>query len=154
VTLFMRFGDCVPVLLYDPVHKVVGIAHAGWLGTVKKTVSETLKTMNARYGSQPRDILAAIGPSIAAHHYQVGPEVVSQVKQTFEENNSFLIKEKDGQTIFDLWAANQLLLEQAGVTQIENAGLCTACHPEDWYSHRAEAGLTGRFGVLIALKDG
>jgi len=154
VTLFMRFGDCVPVLLYDPIHKVVGIAHAGWQGTVKKTVSATVKTMNTRYGSQPRDILAAIGPSIAAHHYQVGPEVVSQVEQTFREEYSSLIREENRQTTLDLWAANRLVLEQAGVTQIEIAGLCTACHQEDWYSHRAEAGLTGRFGVLIALNQG
>jgi len=154
ITMFMRFGDCVPVLLFDPVQKVVGIAHAGWQGTVKKTVLTTVRTMNSRYGSQARDILAAIGPSIAAHHYQVGPEVVSQVEQVFGEYSPLLMKKKDGQTTLDLWAANRLVLEQAGVTQIETAGLCTACHLEDWYSHRAEAGLTGRFGVLIALNQG
>jgi YfiH family protein len=155
VTLFMRFGDCVPVLLYDPIRKVVGIAHAGWQGTVKKTVSATVSTMTTTYGSQPGDILAAIGPSIAAHHYQVGPEVVNQVELAFKADATrLLMKETDGQTTLDLWAANRLVLEQAGVTQIEIAGICTACHTQDWYSHRAEAGLTGRFGVLIALFQG
>ena len=154
ITLFMRFGDCVPVLLFDPIRKVVGIAHAGWEGTVKKIVSATVNTMTTSYNSQPGDILAAIGPSIAAHHYQVGPEVVSQIEQTFKEDASYLLmKDPDGQVTLDLWAANRLVLEQAGVTQIEIAGLCTACHLEDWYSHRAEAGLTGRFGVLIALSQ-
>lgn len=154
ITLFMRFGDCVPVLLYDPIHKVVGISHAGWQGTVKKTVAATVRTMDSRYGSQPREILAAIGPSIAAHHYQVGLDVAEQVRRAFPDASSLLLNEKDKEITLDLWAANRLILEQAGVTQIEIAGLCTACHLEDWYSHRAEAGLTGRFGVLIALNQG
>jgi hypothetical protein len=153
ITLFMRFGDCVPVLLYDPIHKVVGIAHAGWQGTVKKTVSATVSAMIGNYESQPHEILAAIGPSIAAHHYQVGKEVIDQVKQAFKNDFSILLDEKEGETTLDLWAANRLILEQAGVTQIEIAGICTACHLEDWYSHRAEAGLTGRFGVLIAINQ-
>jgi hypothetical protein len=58
----------------------------------------------------------------------------------------------NGQVRFDLWAANRLLLERAGVRQVEVAGICTACHLEDWYSHRGERGQTGRFGALIALK--
>jgi YfiH family protein len=155
VTLFMRFGDCVPILLHDPVKNIVGIAHAGWQGTVKKTVVVTVEAMQACYGSLPGDILASIGPSIAAHHYQVGSEVIDQINIAFNEySESILKKDGAGATSLDLWEANRLLLEQAGVRQVEIAGMCTACHPEDWYSHRRDAGLTGRFGVLIALNKG
>lgn len=152
VTLFMRFADCVPVLLYDPAQKVVGLAHAGWLGTVRQTVRAALEAMQARYRSKPQDIRAAIGPSIGPHHYQVGPDVVEQVRAVFGEDAGALLPARDGTVRFDLWSANRLILERAGVRQVEVAGICTACHPEDWYSHRGEHGKTGRFGAIIALK--
>ncbi|MBU4224233.1 MAG: peptidoglycan editing factor PgeF [Chloroflexi bacterium] len=152
VSLFMRFADCVPILLYDPLRKVIGLAHAGWMGTVRGVVRAALEAMQARFGTQPADLQAAIGPSIGQDHYAVGPDVVTQVRQAFGEDASGLLATIDGGIHFDLWAANRLLLEQAGVRQVEVAGLCTACHLDDWYSHRAEKGRTGRFGALIALK--
>ena len=151
VTIMMRFADCVPIFLHDPVHKVVGIAHAGWVGTVKGTARFAVEAMQARFGSKPEDILAGIGPSIGPDHYEVGPEVVDQVKRSFHADASSLLSGDPGRIKFDLWAANRLLLERAGVVQVEVAGLCTACHTEDWYSHRAEKGRTGRFGAIIAL---
>jgi len=151
VTLMMRFADCVPILLYDPARKVIGIAHAGWLGTVRGAVRVAVEAMQARFGSQPGDIHAGIGPSIGPDHYEVGPDVVAQVSQAFEAEASGLLIERGSSVYFDLWAANRLLLEKAGVKQIELAGLCTACFTEDWFSHRAEHGRTGRFGALIAL---
>lgn len=153
VTLFMRFGDCVPILLFDPFREVIGVAHAGWLGTVNGIVTETIMTMEAVYHSNPKDILAAIGPSIAAHHYEVGPEVVEQVEAAFGHDAKYLL-EYTGEAIhLDLWKANHVLLERSGVRNIENPAICTACNLKDWYSHRGESGKTGRFGVLIALKD-
>jgi YfiH family protein len=153
VTLFMRFADCVPVLLYDPVRSVVGLVHAGWKGTVLGTVSAAIEAMQNRYGTNPGDILAAIGPSIGAHHYPVGPEVVAQVENRFVDRHHTLLIAQNGQVNLDLWAANRLLLERSGVQRIEEARICTACNLEHWYSHRAESGNTGRFGALIALKE-
>jgi purine-nucleoside/S-methyl-5'-thioadenosine phosphorylase / adenosine deaminase len=152
VTLYMRFADCVPILLHDPQKKVVGIAHAGWLGTVRGTTRAAVRAMLQRYGSKPEDIQAAIGPSIGPDHYEVGPDVVVQVQKAFGLDAERLIERHGGKTHLDLWAANRLQLEQAGVQQIEVAGICTACHLDDWYSHRAEQGRTGRFGALIALQ--
>jgi YfiH family protein len=153
VTLFMRFGDCVPILLHDPVKKVVGIAHAGWIGTVNGIVTETVRTMQAAYRSNPRDILAAIGPSIAVHHYEIGPEVVDEVEAAFgAEADEFLVHENES-AYFNLWRANQFQLENIGVDKIETSGICTACNLQDWFSHRGEHGETGRFGVLIALDN-
>ncbi len=152
VSLFMRFADCVPIMLYDPLRKVIGLVHAGWMGTVRGVLRAALEAMQARFGTQPADLQAAIGPSIGPDHYVVGPEVVTQVWQAFGEDAAGLLATIDGVIHFDLWVANRLLLEQAGVKHIEVAGLCTACHVDNWYSHRAERGRTGRFGALIALK--
>ena len=153
VTLYMRFADCVPILLYDRNKGVVGIAHAGWMGTVRGTSSAAVRAMIGHYGSQPGDIMAAIGPSIGADHYEVGPEVISQVEQAFGTDAKRLIELRGGRTYLDLWAANRFQLEKSGVEQIEVASLCTACHLDDWFSHRAEKGRTGRFGALIALQS-
>jgi polyphenol oxidase len=153
ITLLMRFADCVPIFLHDPVRKVVGIAHAGWIGTVRGTVRLAVESMQAHFGSYPGDIIAGIGPSIGPDHYKVGPDVVAQVKQAFGQDANRLLATHTEAIHFNLWAANQLTLEKAGVRQIELAGLCTACHTEDWYSHRAERGRTGRFGAIIALNS-
>jgi hypothetical protein len=155
VTLFMRFADCTPILLFDPRHPAVGIVHAGWLGTVRKAASAAVDAMIAAYGSDPAQILAAIGPSIGPDHYEVGPEVVEQATHAFGADASLLFHQNSGpRPHFDLWAANRLALRQAGLQEqnIETAGICTACNPQDWYSHREQKGKTGRFGALIALR--
>ncbi len=152
VRLFMRFADCVPVLLYDPARRVVGLVHAGWMGTVKKIARAAVETMRARYRSDPGDILAAIGPSIGPDHYTIGPDVEAQVRSAFGLAAKDLLRKPESEVKFDLWAANWMILEEAGVRQVEGSGLCTACHVEDWFSHRAEHGKTGRFGVMIGLK--
>ncbi len=156
VNLFMRFADCVPILLYEPVRRIVGIVHAGWLGTVNRVVKSAIQAMQDQYGVKPNNIMAAIGPSIGAHHYEIGTEVIEKVAQTFGGDSSGLLGIYQGDSKgsgiqFDLWEANRLILEQAGVREIEISGICTACHLEDWYSHRGETGQTGRFGVVIGL---
>jgi YfiH family protein len=153
ITLMMRFADCVPVLLHDPIQKVIGIVHAGWLGTVRGVCRNAVETMKANFGSKPGEILAAIGPSIGPDHYAIGQDVVLQVRQAFGQRAPSLLRKHAGAIHFDLWKANRLTLEQAGIRQIELAGICTACHTEDWYSHRAEQGRTGRFGAIIALNS-
>jgi polyphenol oxidase len=155
VTLFMRFADCTPILLYDPVHPAVGIAHAGWMGTVRRTASAAVSAMQSAFGSNPADLLAAIGPSIGPDHYEVGVEVVEKAQHAFGAEADALFHHNGGpRPHFDLWAANRLDLQQAGLQpgNIETAGICTACNPLDWYSHREQKGKTGRFGALIALR--
>jgi hypothetical protein len=152
VTLVMRFADCVPILLYAPRRQVVGLVHAGWKGTVDKVVQAAVRAMAEKYNVQAGEILAGIGPSIGADHYEIGPEVIARVRQAFDVQAGDLLPRVNGSVHFDLWAANRLLLEGSGVEQIETAGLCTACHVEDWFSHRGEKGKTGRFGALIRLR--
>jgi purine-nucleoside/S-methyl-5'-thioadenosine phosphorylase / adenosine deaminase len=151
VTLLMRFADCVPILLYDPTRHVAGLVHSGWPGTVKQVARVAVEAMHKVYGSEPRSLLAAIGPSIGAHHYEIGPNVEEQVRLAFKNDAAALLPSANGGVQFDLWAANRLILESCGIRQIEVAGLCTACHREDWFSHRGDKGRTGRFGVLLGL---
>lgn len=153
VTLFMRFGDCVPILLHDPVRGVIALAHAGWQGTVRKVPAEAVRQMQQVYHSNPADIIAGIGPSVGPHHYQVGQDVVTEVQQSFGADSAGLLLGENGSVHFDLWQANKLLLEQAGVRHIQVAGVCTVCNLEDWFSHRGDKGKTGRFGALFALEN-
>ena len=151
VSLFMRFADCVPLLFHDPTKHVIGISHAGWMGTVKGVAEVSVKAMQERYGSKPEDIVAGIGPSISVDHYEVGEEVAVQFREKYGEDSEKVLQTRDGRIYLDLWTANALQLQKMGVEQIQISGLCTACHLDDWYSHRAEKGKTGRFGALLAM---
>ncbi len=151
VALFMSFADCVPILLYDPVQHAAGIAHAGWKGTVSGMAQSIVNEMVRNFGCRPTDMLAAIGPSISAERYPVGEEITSAVQRAFPDQDD-LLPSYNGAAHFDLWAANMSTLRQCGVKAIELSGLCTAAHTDQFYSHRGEAGTTGRFGALIALR--
>lgn len=152
VTLFMRFADCVPILVHDPRKGVIGLAHAGWMGTLRGVARTTVEAMKKNYGSHPADIVAGIGPSIGPDHYEIGADVILQVMQTYGNESELFLTSHHGKIHFNLWEANRCALERAGVGQIETSGICTACHTEDWFSHRAEKGRTGRFGALISLQ--
>lgn len=149
--LTMRFADCTPIVLYDPVRHVAGIAHAGWRGTVLGAAVSALNALQAAYGTRPQDVQVGIGPSIGPERYQVGEEVVDAVRDAFGALDGLIHRADDGSAYLDLWAANRLALERAGVAQIETAGLCTATRTDEFFSHRAEQGRTGRFGAVIAL---
>ena len=152
LTLYMRFADCVPILFHDARKSVVGVAHAGWRGTLRDVAGYTVDVMIKNYGSNPADIVAGIGPSIGPDHYEIGSDVILQVMQKFGDESEQFLKSHNGKIHFDLWKTNKILLERAGVGKIEVAEICTACHTADWFSHRAEKGRTGRFGALISLQ--
>jgi polyphenol oxidase len=150
--LSMRFADCTPLLFHDPVQGVIGIAHAGWRGTVQGVGANVIRTMQQAYNCQPSNIRAVIGPAIGPEKYQVGQEVVDAAHAYFDTTDGIIRRDQaDGTAYFDLWAANALDLQRAGVIHIEIAGICTAQHTEEFFSHRAEKGKTGRFGAVISL---
>lgn len=151
VTLLMRYADCVPLLFFDPGQKVIGLAHAGWKGTLQKIALKTIQSMSDVYGTKPEEVIAGIGPSIGPDHYQVRGDVIKKVKESFPNAYSRLLREEEGTVRLNLWEANRQALRETGVQRIEVAGICTACHVRDWFSHRAEHGSTGRFGALITL---
>ncbi len=150
--LSMRFADCTPILFHDPGRGVIAMAHAGWRGTVQGVAARTVRAMTRSYGSRSSDIQAAIGPSIGPRRYQVGEEVVEAVRDYFGSTDALIRRDPaDGTAYLDLWAANRIDLERAGVEQIEVAEICTAEHTDEFFSHRAEKGRTGRFGAVLSL---
>jgi hypothetical protein len=153
VALMLRFADCLPVLLYDPVRRAIGLAHAGWKGTIGGIAAKTASAMMEAYGSRPADIVAGLGPCIGPCCYQVGAEVIESVKASFNHWQGLLRPQGDGSFHFDLWEANRRQLVELGVEEIEVIQLCTACHTDEFFSHRAEGGRTGRFAVLLGIRN-
>jgi polyphenol oxidase len=148
----IQTADCVPVFLYDPQNKVIGIAHAGWRGTVQNIAGETLKTMMQHFHTSPLDVVAAIGPSISAEAFEVGSEVIEAVHACFEENAPLLISTKNGKPHVDLWKANVLQLTLLGVkeTNVEIAEICTYMDSR-FFSARRDGLKSGRMlsGIMI-----
>ncbi len=153
--LVMRFADCVPLVLYDPARRVLALAHAGWRGTVAGVAPAVVRAMQEAFGCRPPDIIVGIGPSIGPERYEVGPEVAARVRAVFGDEAG-LIERPAGngsRPHLNLWEANRRALQRVGVRQIEVAGICTASNTREFYSHRAENGRTGRFGLLAVLED-
>lgn len=151
VTLVMRFADCIPLMVYDTVQKAVGIAHAGWIGTAKNVAGALIQAMVNEFNADPVNIIAGIGPSICQEHYPVGDDVVEAFSSQFPDQMDELFVKIGTKFHLDLWRANYLQLWNESVRNIEVSQICTACHTEDWYSHRKEHGKTGRFGAAIQL---
>lgn len=150
IPLMLRFADCVPILLYDPVHAAIGIAHAGWRGTVAKVLSNTVRTMGETFQTGPQDLIVCIGPSIGPCCYEIGADVESKVQAAYPDTYPLLLS-NNGSTHLNLWQANAVQLQALGVEQIEIGGVCTSDHTDDFYSWRREHANTGRFAALIAL---
>lgn len=153
LALCVTVADCAPLLLFDPVAGALGVAHAGWGGTVAKIAARTVETMAERFGSTPSDLRAAIGPSIGPEDYEVGDDVLGRVRQAFGPQADELLEPlPGGKFLLDLWRANSLALTGSGVdpNKIEVAGISTAAHLDRFYSFRTE-GPTGRFCMVAAL---
>ena len=162
--LLQRHADCVPILVFDPRRPAVGVAHAGWRGTLAGMAGEIVRAMVEAFGSCPSELIAAIGPSIGACCYAVGEEVQHQFVERWATSpvaelsgagqaaaGPWLSADDAGQVRLDLWEANRAMLAGAGVREIEVAGVCTACNVSDFYSARAEQRRNGCFGAVIAL---
>jgi hypothetical protein len=150
----VQTADCVPVLLFDPVKKVVAAVHAGWKGTISKIAGKTVAKMTESFGCNPADIIAGIGPSIHMHAYEVGPEVVEAVEANFSNSPALLKPSMNaGHAYFDLWEANQSILQEAGIQEenIEVIGLCSFEHTDLFFSARREGSETGRMVSGIKL---
>jgi len=153
--LCVKVADCVPVVVHDPERGVLGLAHAGWGGTVARVCSRAVAVMAERFGSEPRALRAAIGPSIGPAGYEVGAEVVERARAAYGERAEEILSPRaGGKALFDLWAANRIDLEEAGVAagRIEVAALASDERLGDFYSHRREGGRTGRFALVAMLR--
>lgn len=146
-------ADCVPVAIYDPRHHVLGLAHAGWAGTVRRISSRTVRAMSEAWDSRPEEMIAAIGPSISPDDYEVGGDVIEKAREAYGDKADRVLRlGDDGKAKFDLWRANAIDLREAGLFEsaIEIAGLSTAANLDRFYSYRFE-GRTGRFAAVAQL---
>jgi len=152
VALWLRFADCVPILAYDQSRHVVGLAHAGWRGTLAGISGGLVREMGERFGTQPEHLRAVVGPSIGPCCYEVGPEILDLFRQTWSERDG-LVPSGTADWRLDLWQANQTQLVASGIPadQVVVAGICTACHCDEYFSHRAQRGTAGRFAAVVAL---
>lgn len=133
-------ADCLPVLLYDPVKRVAGAAHAGWRGTEKGISVKTVEVMGRRFGSRPEDIMAALGPCIGPCCYEVGTDVAGRFSSTGA------VRKVSGRTTLDIGLANRAQLVATGLKKenITGPDACTACSVTRFFSYRKESGTTGR----------
>ncbi len=153
LVLLLRFADCVPVLCYAPRERAVGLAHAGWQGTVKKIAQKTALEMMETFRCRPDDLLVGLGPAIGPCCFEAGPEVIEALRASHPRAEELLSQvQPDGKAHVDLLQANVQQLAEIGVRRVELAGMCTSCLRHEFYSHRAEAGRTGRFAVAIGLR--
>ncbi|MBO4289422.1 MAG: peptidoglycan editing factor PgeF [Lachnospiraceae bacterium] len=155
--LVTYFADCVPLYFLDPVKKVIALSHSGWKGTAAGMGEVTVRRMGEEFGCDPADILAAIGPSICRDCYEVDKAVYDGFKGSFSEIElgRIFAPGRPGHFQLDLWLANRLILERAGIRpeHIETACLCTACHSEILFSHRATGGRRGLMCAFLALNN-
>ena len=153
IPLMLLFADCTPVIIADPLKKVVAVVHAGWRGTVQKIIEKTIRSMSEQLGVNPADCLAMVGPSMGPCCYQVGQEVYHCAKENLPDFEKLFRLQSEGQWLFDLWQANKNQLLTAGLYEenIVVSGICTQCNQELFFSHRADHGKTGRFAAIIWL---
>ena len=176
--LAIQTADCLPVLLADPMHKAVGAFHAGWRGSLARIVQKGVGDMQRRFGSNPRDLIAAIGPGIHACCYRVGDELRDQFEAQFSYATELFHQVSDSNPIhrkypllflsarapghgdlgpelhLNLVEANRRQLIEAGVRDknIEVSPLCTSCHLDLLFSYRGEHGKTGRMLAAIGVR--
>lgn len=156
VTLVTQYADCVGLLFYDPVKKVIAASHAGWRGTVGEIGRKTVETMQSHFGSDPKNILAAIAPSIGPCCFEVDSPVYDEFIKLKNIDLNRIIKGKpNGKYNIDLWECNRQILINAGVDpeNISVTDLCTKCHPDVFFSHRATKGKRGNLAALICLDE-
>lgn len=155
LSLCVTLADCVPVLIHDARRGVLGVAHAGWGGTVSQIASRTVEVMQERFGTEPVDLIAAVGPSIGPKRYEVGQEVIERANEAFGDRVPDVIRPlpEPEKALFDLWTANRIDLESVGVlpSRIEIAEISTDEQLDEFYSHRVE-GTTGRFIAAASLQ--
>jgi len=147
-------ADCVPILIYDIQARAIAAAHAGWRGTVARIGSKTVAAMLQRYSMSAADLKVVIGPSIGPDAFEVGDEVYEAFSQAGFDMNEIAFK-RNGKWHIDLWQANALDLQQAGIARenIEIAGICTYQQHEDFFSARRLGIKSGRIYTGIVIRS-
>lgn len=162
LALLWAFGDCAPIVLYDPRHTTIALVHAGWRGTAQAILPRTLDTMREHFGTRPEEVLVGIGPAIGACCYEVNEQVRATFQREPRAGASAVFERRpadaehpNGRLFLDVGGSNERQLLAAGILpdHIENCGICTGCRTDLFYSNRKEPKPSGRFGVAVGLTD-
>lgn len=153
VVLCTQYADCVPLFFVDPVRRVVATSHSGWKGTVARIGEVTVQRMCADYGCRPENILAAVGPSIGPCCFEVDAPVY-EAFSTMPLFDQGCYRQRGEKYDIDLWEVNRRILLEAGVAEahLTVTDLCTRCHPDLFWSHRATGGQRGSLAAFIAIE--
>ena len=156
ICLVTTYADCVPLYFLDPVKKVIALSHSGWRGTVGKIGKKTVELMHDNFGSDPADILAAVGPSVCQDCYEVSADVIDRFKEVFDRSvwDELFCGKPDGKYQLDLWKANEKIFLEAGIRKehIAVTNVCTHCNSGLLYSHRAMGDKRGNLCAFLTLK--
>jgi len=151
IPLMVMVADCTPVLFFDPVQNVIGVAHAGRAGTLKGIVPKTIQKMHTAFGSSIDDILVVLGPSIGNCCYEIGKEIAQEV---MHQGYASAVEKRLRDYYLDVKKIILHQLQESGVkhSHIEDLSSCNACHHHDYFSYRAEKQVTGRFSGIMMLR--
>ncbi|ANB61642.1 peptidoglycan editing factor PgeF [Anoxybacteroides amylolyticum] len=153
ILLTLCFADCVPLYFFAPTHGMIGLAHAGWKGTVKNIAGNMVQRFRDE-GIMPEEVMVAIGPAIGACCYVVDNRVIDAVQNVLGTSETLPFYEMSvGQYALDLKELNRLLLIKEGVQHIEVSNYCTSCETNVFFSHRRDNGQTGRMMAFIGRKE-
>lgn len=151
------YADCVPLYFIDPVNRAVGLSHSGWRGTVHKMANVTVDRMREVFGTDPSDLIAAIGPSICQDCYEVSEDVIEQFQENYERKDwtSLYYQKPNGKYQLNLWKANEINFLESGIKREHMAvtNVCTCCNPEILFSHRVAGTDRGNLSAFLALKE-
>ncbi|MFC4320260.1 peptidoglycan editing factor PgeF [Litchfieldia salsa] len=155
VLLTLCFADCVPLYFYEPNYKLIGIAHAGWKGSVLDIAGEMIRAWEINENVNPQNIHVSIGPSIGPCCYIVDDFVINRIRDLDLGNEHVFFEVSPGQYGLDLKQLNERLMLSAGVPKenITSTSYCTSCNRDIFFSHRRDKGTTGRMLSFIGRKE-
>lgn len=169
LVLYTSHADCVPIYFYDPVRRVIALAHSGWKGTVARIGEVTIRKMKEIYGCRPEEIYAAIGPSICRDCYEVSEDVAEAMRECFSKDRNAAEKagsemtdtiseiltpgKYPGKYQLDLWRACKRILLESGILpeHVTVTNLCTCENSQELFSHRATGGKRGNQGAFLMM---
>lgn len=157
VTLCTSYADCVPLFFVDTKRKAIGLSHSGWRGTVGKIGKKTVEKMKYDFGTNPKDIVAVIGPSICQECYEVSFDVAEKFMEILNESQKEIVLKKNESKKYqlNLWEANRYILMEAGIPKenITVSNVCTCCNADVLFSHRKTNGHRGNLCGFLSIKE-
>ncbi|MGM0436869.1 MAG: peptidoglycan editing factor PgeF [Bacillota bacterium] len=153
ITLFSYYADCVPLYFYDKENKLIGLAHSGWKGTLKKIAVKVIRKMKIEFNSENENCLIAIGPAISKDYYEVDKKIINKFKNEFSYIDEVTVYKGKGRYLLDLPKLNKIMLIKEGIMaeNITESKMCTYSDKENFYSYRRDQGKTGRMASIITF---